>query len=477
MENKKPYFKIDTSRLQTTDEHGNRVYVHPEDLKGRWKSLRLKVYWVLIGVYLVLPWIYIDGKQWVMFNIAAREFTIFGNTFLGHDTPYLIFLLLGFAFFIAIVTVLGGRVWCGWACPQTVFLDSLFRKAEVFVEGNSRERRKLQEAPWNKEKILKKSLKWFLFAFISTHITHSFLGYFVGTHHLLEITSHSPLEHWPLFLTMLFINAVVLFNFGWFREQFCIIMCPYGRFQSVLMDENSLVVAYNEKRGEPRKAPHDSPETRGDCVNCFQCVRVCPTGIDIRNGTQMECIACTACIDACDSIMEKINKPSGLISYTTEAALSGKSSKFIRPRLFVYSFFLIALFITTFFLLKEKDALRLLVLRGGSAPFSVIEKIDGSSLRVMNHLKLEFYVQSPQNLSLYFELDKSLEGKKIELITPHIPFVLNKKGRNVTNIFIKFPKDLLINGSFNTNLHIYQGDNSGEKSLIMEKEISLIGPF
>lgn len=477
-EKKKRYFEIDTSRLHTTDEKGNRVYVHPEDLKGWWKSQRLKVYWFLIAVYLILPWIYWNGKQVVLLDIAGREFRFFGLTFLGHDVPYVLPFLLAGALGIAIVTVLWGRVWCGWACPQTVFLDSIFRKIETFVEGNSRKQRELDEMPWNKEKMWKRFVKWSLFTLVSTHITHSFLGYFVGTRELLEITMTSPSENMPLFTAMLFINGVILFDFGWFREQFCIIMCPYGRFQSVLMDEDSLVVAYKADRGEPRKGPEIPKEEQGDCVNCYQCVRVCPTGIDIRNGTQMECIHCTACMDACDNIMEKINKPKGLIAYSSENKLKGVEKPKRRLRLAIYCTLFLGLISVGLYALSGKDSLRLLVQRPTGNPFTVSDKLIAGSPVVTNHLRLEFYHQAEKPWELFFEVDPALAEKGMELVTPHRPFVLRRKGRNVANVFLKFPKSFLSEGSLSTFLTVQRVDpSSGELKTVMQKDIYLMGPY
>jgi cytochrome c oxidase accessory protein FixG len=234
------------SRLQTTDAHGNRVFIHPEDLSGRWKNRRLLVYWFLIGIYMLLPWINYQGKQIILIDIPNREFSFFGLTFWGHDVPNLIFVLLGFVFLIGMITSIWGRLWCGWACPQTVFLDSIFRKIESLVEGKSRQRMTLAKAPWSFEKIFKKSLKWTLFTLVSLHIVHSFLGYFVGARKLFWISTQNPAENWALFITMLSLTAIVLFDFGWFREQFCIIMCPYGRLQSILRSQLSLEIEPKE---------------------------------------------------------------------------------------------------------------------------------------------------------------------------------------------------------------------------------------
>ena len=378
-------YSDEESRLQTTDAHGNRVYVHPEDLDGGWKRKRLFVYWLLIGIYMLLPWIHIGGKQSILINIPAREFTFFGMTFWGHDAPNLIFVFLGFAFLIAMITSIWGRLWCGWACPQTVFLDSVFRKVEALVEGRSRQRKALDLAPWSLSKIAKKTTKWALFTVISLHIVHSFLGYFVGTRELFLISTTNPAENWTLFIIMLSLTGIVLFDFGWFREQFCIIMCPYGRLQSIIMDGDSLAIAYDEKRGEPRKKVGLPKDQQGDCVDCHQCVRVCPTGIDIRRGLQLECIACTACIDACDNIMDKLGKEPGLIRYTSENALAGQKAPTIRPRTVIYVVLLIGVLALAFFNLSHVGDIKTVVLKGSQELFKV--KGDGE---ILNHYHVEF---------------------------------------------------------------------------------------
>jgi len=330
----KNLFELDPERLATTDEHGNRIYLYPEDVKGVWKTRRKRFYWFLIGLYLILPWIYIKNRPALMVNIFEREFTFMGFTLHGVE-PLLFFTLLATGLFLmAFLTSLLGRVWCGWACPQTVFIQSIFLKIEALVEGKARVRRELDLSPWNMEKFFKRFLKWSLYLLVSLHIAHTFVGYFVGPRELLFITTHSPSENWGLFLGTMIFTAIILVDFGWFREQFCLVACPYGRIQSVMMDENSLVVSYDAKRGGPGKGTEGVlKEKEGDCINCYNCVKVCPTGIDIRRGTQLECIACTQCIDACDDIMTKLHKPKGLIRYSSEVEIQGKKSRMKDPEL------------------------------------------------------------------------------------------------------------------------------------------------
>ena len=456
--------ELHSTRLATTDENGNRVYLHPEDIKGTWKSRRKKFYWFLIGLYLVLPWVHINGKQWVKLDLTNRQFTIFGEMFYGHDGPLLIFLFLGFLFFIAFITSLWGRVWCGWGCPQTVFIDSIFRPIERLIEGKSRARAKLDAQEWNLEKIIKRSIKWALYAIVSLHIVHSFLGYFVGTHYLLEISTQSPLKHPELFVTMLVMTAITLFDFGWFREQFCIIACPYGRFQSVLMDESSLVVAYDANRGEPRRGVAETKESEGDCINCFRCVKACPTGIDIRRGTQLECIACTMCIDACDEIMTRLKRPKGLVRYASQSELEGKKRK-VPIRTYLYGIIFVSLIFGLAFSLDYRRGLGLQFLRAQEEPYRMV-----GETTVINHfdLKVNYYHSNGHRLEI-------LAPKNIEIVSPMLPLII-KEANSKLVVFFKFDKNLLVNGESIITLKamLYK-----KQQLIEEKtiEVKLVGPF
>jgi len=302
-------------RLSTTDNKGNRIFLYPAEVKGFFRKHRNIVQVALILFFLVLPWLKWNGVQLFLFDIPNRTFHLFGILFKAHDAP-LIFLVLAIVTIgLAFITALFGRVWCGWACPQTVFIDGVFRRIETWVQGDYLKRRKLTKDPWTSEKISKISFTWFLYFIVSAIIAHSFVAYFVGSDRLIAMILGTPQENWTAFTIVMGMTLVLLFDFGWFREQFCIIACPYGRIQAVLMDKKSMSVIYDYNRGEPRKDPAVSKDKQGDCVNCRRCVEVCPTGIDIRRGIQMECIGCTSCIDGCDVIMTEVKKPLGLIGY------------------------------------------------------------------------------------------------------------------------------------------------------------------
>jgi cytochrome c oxidase accessory protein FixG len=458
-------YELPESRLGTTDETGKRVYVHPHDVKGKWTSRRKVIYWSLIFIYLILPWIYINGKQIILLNLPAREFRFFGTTFYGHDGPFLVFFILAFVFLIAFVTSVWGRVWCGYACPQTVFIDAIYRWIERFVEGSGPKRDKLESGPWNKEKIFKRTVKWILYILVSMHIVHSGIGYFVGTHELLYITTQSPITNLYLFGLMLTLTLIILIDFAWFREQFCIIACPYGRFQSIVMDENSLVVAYDSKRGEPRKRTAGvEPDDFGDCVNCNRCVNVCPTGIDIRDGLQMECIACTMCIDACDDIMRKVGKEENLIRYSTENIDKGvKTSR--SPRVYVYFFLLIATTVGLFTSLSSRENLKAQFIRETGAPFQLIVSED----KVVNHFKIKFRYQNDKQRNIVLKTP----NPNVEIINPEEVIILKKSNRSV-DVFLKFSPSILDKGQSLIKIIFY---DELEKKDLLVKEIKIVGPI
>lgn len=459
-------FDLDSERLGTVDEHGHRVYLHPEDVDGVWKKRRSIVYWILIGVYLILPWIYINNKPALLIDIFKREFTFLGATFYGVDPILFFLIIISGIFFIAFMTSLFGRVWCGWGCPQTVFISSLFLKVESFIEGSARERRALDEAPMNATKFFKKSLKWFIFAIISLHIAHTFIGYFIGPRELFLITMGSPFEHFGIFSATMIITTIFLLDFGWFREQFCIIACPYGRMQSVIMDDNSLVIAYDKKRGEPRRGtPNVLKEAEGDCINCYNCVKVCPTGIDIRRGTQLECIACTNCIDACDEIMEKIKKPKGLIRYSSENELSGAPRKTITPRSILYA--IISLFFVATFVifLNRSTNLQVLFLRGA-------ETFTQTETQITNRFTVKFNHQGSENYKVFLRISDPELSKAIQIVTPVSPIEMTKHEKKII-VFFKIDPKILIGGTRKINVEIVDYVN---QKIIVTKEVMLVGP-
>lgn len=325
--------------VTTIARDGSHVKVHPADVRGKLTRLR-KVFGVLLlGIYIALPWITINGYPAVFFDLPARRFHLFGLTFLAQDVWLAFFVVTGVGFSLFYITALFGRLWCGWACPYTVMLEHVFRPIERLIEGDATARRRGDMAPLSGKKVTRRLIKHGLYLLAATFIAHIFLSYFVSLPKLYQYMTESPLDHLMSFAIVVFLTGALYFAFSWFREQFCIILCPYGRIQSALTDDDTMVIGYDAERGEPRGKASDS--SNGDCVNCMRCVNVCPTGIDIRNGLQMECIGCSACIDACDEIMLKVKRPKGLIRYDSMNGLAGKKTNFVRPRTILYSGFML----------------------------------------------------------------------------------------------------------------------------------------
>lgn len=468
---KKSRYELDPERLASTDEYGNRVYIHPEDVKGKWKTRRTLLYWVLIFLYLILPWIYIDGKPSILIDLTKREFTFMGFTLFGMEPLLFFLLLITGLFFIAFLVSKLGRVWCGWGCPQTVFIQEIFLKVEALIEGHAFERMKLDQAPWSFKKIFKRSLKWLLFILISSHIAHTFIGYFVGPRELFNMTMQSPSENMSAFIAINIITLILLLDFGWFREQFCIIACPYGRIQSVLMDEQSLVVAYDEKRGEPRRGTDNIDASgEGDCVNCYSCVKVCPTGIDIRRGVQLECIACTQCIDACDSIMDRLKKPRGLIRYSTEVEMnSGKKTRSYRSYLYVVgSIFFFLMFIYFF---NSSMVPELIFVRGIGQPYLQSETSEAAN--ITNRFTLKIKHQGKSEFDIKLNIEDPILAKSILVQVSEDPIKLIQAEKKVF-IFFKFPKSILVKGSKIINITV---TNLSTHSIVTTKEVTLVGPL
>lgn len=325
--------------VTTIRSDGSRPYLHPADVRGHFALARRVSAIGLIAFYLSLPWIKVNGFPAVFLDIAERRFHLFGITLAFQDLWLLFFVITGLGFTLFFLTALLGRVWCGWACPQTVFLDHIYRRIERWIEGDAVKRRALDEAPMSPGKFLRRAAKHTAYVLVSAVITHLFLAYFVSLPEVWHMMRAAPAEHWSAFGFIVIATGILYFNFAWFREQLCIVICPYGRIQSALIDDHSMVIGYDVTRGEPRHHPGqkaDATQASGDCVACNRCVHVCPTGIDIRQGLQMECIGCTACIDACDDVMTRIKRPRGLIRYDSQKAFAGGVTRWLRPRTLLY---------------------------------------------------------------------------------------------------------------------------------------------
>lgn len=481
--------ELPLDRLATTDEKGRRIFLHPQDVSGKYRTRRNGMHFVLIVFFLVLPWIQIGGHQALWIDIGRRRFSVFGLLFWAHDAPILVFLLAGFAITLVFITAVWGRFWCGWACPQTVFIDGVFRRIERWIEGDSLARRRLDKQSWNLDKLFKRAAKWSAYLLVSLIITHSFLAYFIGTGPLLKMMQGSPAQNPGDFILMSAFTALFLFNFGWFREQFCTIACPYGRLQSVLLDDKSLVIAYDAKRGEPRKAississPDHSPSSepsaprQGDCVNCYRCVSVCPTGIDIRRGLQLECIACTSCIDACDAVMERFGRPKGLIRYdslvhllspTVQQHLHGAQSRFsIRSKIYGAILFVIASGLI--YTVSQRTPVTATVVRAIDTPYQILTSQNGGT-EVLNHFKIHIENQSFDDQELHLSLPQEAQAAGVNFVISNIGNHLRAGDASRGDLFVRFPKHLLHFGRGSLALQI---DAAGFR---LKKEMTLVGP-
>lgn len=319
--------------MSTLNVDGSRNWLRPKLARGRFLTRRRIVAYALIALFVALPFIEIGGRPAMLLDLVDRELSLFGMVFRPSDGVLLMLLGLAIVISVFLVTALFGRVWCGWGCPQTVYLEHLYRPIERWLEGTPAQQAKLPRFH------PRRLVKWGLFAIVSFALANVFLAYFVGVARLRTWVIDSPAEHLGGFFVVAGTAALMLFDFGYFREQTCIVACPYGRLQSVLLDRQSLIVGYDVRRGEPRSQPKKSLPVlgqRGDCVDCSACVSVCPTGIDIRDGLQMECIGCAQCIDACDAVMDKLKKPRHLIGYTSQDRLEGKPGRLLRVRTVLY---------------------------------------------------------------------------------------------------------------------------------------------
>jgi len=433
--------------LSTMNRDGSRRRIRPKLSKGRYYRGRFLTAWGLILGFCLIPILKINGKPLMFFDINRREFTFFGSTFLPTDSFLLMLLLFSIFVGIFLVTAIWGRVWCGWGCPQTIYMEFVYRPIEVLIEGGRNRQIKTDKAGVSGRRLI----KHFVFFVVSAFLANTFLAYFVGWDRLLGWMTSPPTQHPAAFFVMLGTTVLMFGDFGWFREQTCILACPYGRFQSVLLDRQSLIVGYDEARGEPRQPWRKKEErTAGDCIDCGLCVSTCPTGIDIRDGgLQMECIACTQCIDACDSIMDKIGKPRGLVRYTSQSELETGSRTFLRPRLVVYTAILSIMFGTLAFSLVGKSTADVTILRGLGAPFSVLP-----SGEVSNQIRIKIANRTDEERSYTFEL---VDAAHLTLVAPENPLTVGSGDSLMTGAFITTSPSSFTAGELEITLKISDG--------------------
>lgn len=437
--------------MSQTESPGDSLYrrdpkVYPRDVKGRFANLRRLSVFVLLGIYYIFPWINWAGHQSVLFDLPARKFYIFGLTFWPQDFIFLALLLIIAGLSLFFVTAVAGRLWCGYACPQTVWTEA-FLWMERLVEGDRNKRMKLDAAPWTSQKILRKTFKQVLWISFALWTGFTFVGFFTPIRELGHSIVTFQLGAWETFW-LLFYSFATYGNAGILREQVCKYMCPYARFQGAMFDKDTLVIAYDQARGEPRggrKKGVDSAEKGlGDCIDCTLCVQVCPTGIDIREGLQLECIACAACIDVCDQVMDKMEYPRGLIRYTTEHALHSKKTSVIRPRIILYAVLLLALIGGVLWSINERVLLRADLLRDRNAlyrelPNDIIENVYTLKLINMDTITHRYKIEIVDNDDMKLSISPApvLEPEQVGSFIVHIQAPVSA-GRGSIELKVRF---------------------------------------
>lgn len=452
-------------RIATVSESGKRNWIYAYQPSGKFYRLRTALSILYFLVFFGLPFVQVNGRPLFQFNIPQAKFILFGKIFWPQDFFIFGITMITFVFFIILFTAAFGRLFCGWACPQTNFMEMMFRKVEYWILGDAPAQRKLAAAPWTTQKIGKVSLKHLAFFTLAFIIANFFLAYIIGMKELVKIITEPVSQHTGGFVALCLFSAVFYAVYAYFREQACTVVCPYGRLQSVLLDKNSMIVAYDYKRGEPRGHHHKGEETTqlGDCIDCHQCVKVCPTGIDIRNGVQMECVGCTACIDACDHIMLKLDKPTGLIRYASENTIAeGKPLRYTTRMKFYTALCSLLLLVLSFLLFTRKD-------------------IDVTIIRTAGMLYQERGVDSITNLYNVKLINKTTREEKVHIrlenqvgriqMIGKEEITIPVEGQSSASFFIVLPAQSIVNRKTPIHIQVAQGS-----SVIAEKTTSFLGP-
>ncbi len=467
-----------SSVLSTLNPDGSRKWIKPKPSRGRFWRRRRVVAYGLIAVFTLIPYLRLNSRPLVQFDITAREFSLFGSVFYPTDTLLLALLAVSIFVTIFLLTALFGRVWCGWACPQTVYMEFLYRPIERLFEGVPGKKRKAG--------LWRKPAKYAVYLLVSMFLAHTFLAYFVGVEQLREWVTRSPVDHPISFLVMAGVTGAMMFDFCFFREQTCLVACPYGRLQSVLLDRNSLIVSYDPVRGEPRghkrrkpkgdvalkvlegQMPEPAEAAQGDCIDCHKCVTTCPTGIDIRNGLQMECIHCTQCIDACDEVMEKIGRPRGLIRYSSQAAIEGEKTRLLRPRVIVYPLILTALVAAFVMVVASKQAADVTFIRAaGGMPYFRVD--EGETSHIGSRVKIRVRNRSDAEVTYTFRL-VDLPGALIRGIDDGLVVEPHKLGSAEVVVLVP-PEEFGPRGQRMVTVRVEGSDGFGHN-----ESYSLIGP-
>lgn len=427
--------------IGTADRSGKRKWVFAKKPSGKYYNYRTYVSWLLLAFLIFIPFIKINGNPLFKFDIIKREFFILSYPFFTSDFKIFAVGMIATVVFIILFTVVYGRIFCGWICPQTIFLEMVFRKIEYAIDGDRNKQIKLAQQEWNEEKIRKRVLKWTIYAFVSFIIANILFAWVIGVDALRDLIVEGPIEHLSTFIGLLVFTGIFYFIFTWFREQACVLVCPYGRLQGVLIDKKTIIVAYDYKRGEREKGrarfkrgQDRAQEGVGDCIDCGNCVVVCPTGIDIRNGTQLECVNCTACIDACDEVMEKINLPKGLIRYASEENIAEKKKFKFTTRMMAYTGILVILMgVLTSFLFIRSDV-NSKFLREPGTDFKVV-----NNSIITNEFQFSLQNKTKQTEQMHFRL-KSHPNGVVSVIGRPVPILIMQGQQIEGNAIISIPK-------------------------------------
>lgn len=430
--------------LATVTEEGKRVWIYPKKPSGKFHRYRVIVSVILLSILFFVPLIKINGHPFMLLDILGRKFILFGVAFGPQDFHLFVLSIIGLIIAVFLFTVVYGRIFCGWICPQTIFMEMLFRKVEYWIEGDANKQKSLNKKSWNSEKIFKKGLKHFIFALMALAIGNALLAWVIGFDSLTELVSKPIPEVFGKFMAMMIFAGVIYFFYAYFREQVCTMICPYGRLQGVMLDPDSIVIHYDHVRGEPRgKIRKGEKQNNGDCIDCHLCVDVCPTGIDIRNGTQLECVNCTACIDVCDSVMTKVKRPTGLIRYASKNEIESGKRKIFTPKAIGYTVVLLILFSLITFLLATRADYELSIVR--TAGLMAQEQPDN---KLSNLYDVKIINKTFNTGNAYLEL-QNVEGE-VKLINGD----LSLKPQEVSEgkIFVILPKEKI--KSLNTPIKI-----------------------
>lgn len=451
-------------RVATITKDGKRNWIYALQPKGKFYNLRTVISFVYLLVFFSLPFIRIHDTPFFLFNIIERKFIFFGITFWPQDFFIFGIGMLAFILFIVLFTVIFGRVFCGWACPQTIFMEMVFRKIEYWIEGDAAHQRQLDKMPFNKEKIIKRTAKHSIFFLVAFIIANTFLAYIIGTDDLFKIITEPLSMHLGSFVSLIVFTVIFYAVYAWFREQVCIIVCPYGRLQGVMTDRNTILVMYDYLRGEPReKYKKKARENKGDCIDCMQCVKVCPTGIDIRNGVQLECVNCTACMDACDFMMEKVGSPKGLIRYASENGIVNKEKLKITPRIRAYSGVLLALIGFLIILLTTRKDIDTTILR---TPGLLFQKQENNMISNLYNIRLINKTHNTIPITLKLESEKGA----IKMIGKDI--ILSKESKTESEFFIILPKAEIKGRKTVLFVDVYTGDKK-----LQRLKTTFLGPI